>query len=211
MNFREVQDAVADWLNRDDLTSRIPTFVNNAILSLERRFNFTYMESVETYLNVTSHILPTPLDYKHSRFMYVIDSSGNRQLLRHLDPKGAIAAFPNFTQNVGMPLVFATIDGGSTFLLRPTPDTAYTIELNYYAKSPPLVDDYDTNWLTENAPDVLIFGALLQAEPFLGVMDLHAVWQERFNTELNYIGASGLRENHLGSYQVVSNRAVDIV
>lgn len=211
MNFREVQDAVADWLNRDDLTSRIPTFVNNAILSLERKFNFQYMESVETYIDTSVYTLMAPTDYKHPRFMYVVDSSGNRTLLTHLDPKGAIAAYPNFAQNLGKPTVFATVEGGTAFLLRPTPDNAYTFELHYYAKSAPLVNDTDTNWLTDNAPDVLIYGALMQAEPFLGTVDLNPVWEQRFNSELQYIGMKAIRENHLGSYQVVRPATGDIV
>lgn len=210
MNFKEVQDTVALWLNRDDLSTAISTFINNTISSIERKFNFQYMERLVS-MTASTHELVAPSDYKSLRYSFIVDSYGERILLTKKDAKAAIALYPNFEQHIGLPKCISTIDGGRTFLLRPTPDVDYTIEFAYYAKSSPLINDTDTNWLTDNAPDVLLYGALLNAEPFLATTDLIPVWQSRFDSELSSIGLSDVRENHLGSYQVVQPGIGDVV
>lgn len=210
MTFKEIQDTVALWLNRDDLTLVIPSFINHALLSIERKFNFQYMDRDDSVV-ATTHEVAAPIDYKHLRFAFVIDESGNRILLIKKDAKAAISMYPNFSQHTGLPKYISTINGGTTFLLRPTPLNPCTIEISYYAKSSQLVNATDTNWLTENAPDVLIYGALLQAEPYMATTDLLPVWQSKFDAELAAIGLSDVRENHLGSYQVVSPGIGDIV
>lgn len=71
--------------------------------------------------------------------------------------------------------------------LGPTPDAAYTLRVLYYARIPPLMTDtapertYESNWLLELAPELYLYGALLEAEPFLHNDKRVGLWQERFD------------------------------
>lgn len=69
----------------------------------------------------------------------------------------------------------------SHWLLAPTPDAAYPIEILYY-ELPPLLDDtVQTNWLTEYAPQLLLYATLLEATPFLKNDERMGVWQNMYD------------------------------
>lgn len=69
----------------------------------------------------------------------------------------------------------------SNWLITPTPDAAYPFEVLYY-ELPPLLDEtVQTNWLTEYAPQLLLYGTLLEATPFLKNDDRIAVWQQMYD------------------------------
>lgn len=69
----------------------------------------------------------------------------------------------------------------SHWLISPTPDAAYPIEILYY-ELPPLLDDVvTTNWLTEYAPQLLLYAALLEATPFLKNDERIPVWQTMYD------------------------------
>jgi hypothetical protein len=62
----------------------------------------------------------------------------------------------------------------------PTPDTTYDGELTYYAKIPSLSDSNTSNWLLAYAPDLYLYGALVEAEPYLKNDERIAVWGELY-------------------------------
>ena len=67
------------------------------------------------------------------------------------------------------------------WLIVPTPDDDYPIEILYY-ELPPLLDDTtQTNWLSEYAPQLLLYGTLLEATPFLKNDDRIPVWQQMYD------------------------------
>lgn len=69
----------------------------------------------------------------------------------------------------------------NNWLLAPTPDAAYRVEVNYY-ELPPLLDDtVQTNWLTEQAPQLLLYAALLEATPFLKNDERISTWQSMYD------------------------------
>jgi hypothetical protein len=78
------------------------------------------------------------------------------------------------------PIYYA--DYNSThWLIAPTPDEAYPVEVVYY-QLPELLDDtVQTNWVTEQAPQLLLYAALLEAAPFLGNDERIAVWQSMYD------------------------------
>lgn len=78
------------------------------------------------------------------------------------------------------PLFYADYDY-SHWLLAPTPDAAYPIEILYYELPPLLDDSIQTNWLTEYAPQLLLYGALLEATPFLKNDERIPVWQQMYD------------------------------
>jgi len=78
------------------------------------------------------------------------------------------------------PLFYSDYDY-SHWLIAPTPDAEYPFEVLYY-ELPPLLDDaVQTNWLTEYAPQLLLYGALLEATPFLKNDERIPVWQTMYD------------------------------
>ena len=67
------------------------------------------------------------------------------------------------------------------WLITPTPDAAYNLEILYYEQPPLLGDDLQTNWLTQYAPDVLLYATLLEATPFLKNDERVGVWQAMYD------------------------------
>jgi hypothetical protein len=65
---------------------------------------------------------------------------------------------------------------GSTIEVFPTPDQNYTLELAYYQDIPTMSADTDTNWLLTKAPDSYLYGALLQAAPYLKDAEETGLW-----------------------------------
>lgn len=87
--------------------------------------------------------------------------------------------WPDATQT-GEPVFYADYDYNH-WLVVPTPDAAYPLEILYYQLPPLLDDERETNWLTENAPEILLYGTLLEATPFLKNDERIPVWQNMYD------------------------------
>lgn len=72
----------------------------------------------------------------------------------------------------------------SNWLFAPTPDAAYPFEVVHYAQPPFLDDTNQTNWLTDWAPGLLLYGSLLEATPFLKNDERISIWQGSFDRDL---------------------------
>lgn len=93
----------------------------------------------------------------------------------------------------GVPLFYADYDY-KRWLIAPTPSSSYSLEINYY-EMPALLDDTNsTNWLTEYAPNVLLYRALVETAPFLGADSRIAVWQGLYKEALSSFQAGDLRK-----------------
>lgn len=82
--------------------------------------------------------------------------------------------------STGEPVFYADYDYNH-WLLAPTPDASYPLEILYYQLPQLLDEENQTNWLTENAPELLLYGTLLEATPFLKNDDRIAVWQNMYD------------------------------
>lgn len=80
---------------------------------------------------------------------------------------------------VGLPEFYADMDY-QHWLIVPTPSTANTLEISYYEYPRPLDDSNQSNWLTDYAPNLLLYGALLEATVFLKNDERVAVWQQMY-------------------------------
>jgi hypothetical protein len=78
------------------------------------------------------------------------------------------------------------------WLIAPTPDAAYPAEIIYYELLPLLDDTNQTNWLTEYAPRLLLYGTLLEAAPFLKETSQIAIWQSFYDREAGMINGQDL-------------------
>lgn len=92
----------------------------------------------------------------------------------------------------GTPQFYADYDY-QHWLITPTPDAASTLEIVYYEQPPFLGDDFQTNWLTEYAPDVLLYATLLEATPFLKNDERIQTWQMMYDRAAQALNGEDLK------------------
>jgi hypothetical protein len=79
------------------------------------------------------------------------------------------------------------------WLLTPTPDAADTLEILYYEQPRFLDDEFQTNWLTQYAPDLLLYATLLEATPFLKKDERIQMWQAMYDRAAQAISGEDLK------------------
>jgi len=137
--------------------------------------------------------LQAPNDYLATYSLAVIDAAGSYEYLLNKDVNYIRAAYPNPTTDVGTPKYYAlfgpamsnnAITTELTFLLGPTPDAVYTVELHFYYY-PETITTAGTSWLGDNFDTVLLYGALVEAYTYMkGETDLLAVYDSKYKEAL---------------------------
>jgi len=202
--FTELKDAIADWLDRSDLTDRIPDFITLAEARLNRDLRIRPMEvrsSMETTAGQRYFNLPG--GYLQMRNMQI--NSNPITPLEYITPEMLDRLYGSDT--TGKPKAYTLI--GDEIQLAPIPDSDYTVEMAFYEKFTPLGDGTSgtvtSNWLTLNAPDVLLYGALLEAEPFIKNDERIALWLNAYNGAVKKIQDADARDRHSGSAMRIRN------
>lgn len=93
----------------------------------------------------------------------------------------------------GVPLFYAEYDYNN-WIVAPTPDAAYPFEVLVYQLLPLLDDTNQTNWLTEYAPQVLLYATLLEATPFLKNDERIQVWQQMYDRAAQALNGEDLQK-----------------
>jgi hypothetical protein len=160
--YSELKTSIGDWLNRADLTNVIPDFISLAEAQIERTLRTRQM-IVRANASFSAEYGAVPADFLETKSLKLTNTNPITPLqFQTVDVMDNIAS-----QRVasGRPQYFSIV-GGQIRLL-PVPDSTYTTELIYYAKLSKLSSTTTTNWLLTQAPDVYLYGALLQAAPYL--------------------------------------------
>lgn len=208
MNFGQLKSKVALYLNRDDLAAQIGDFINMTIHRVEKENsgfgNWKCMEKREIVTTSEAYIF-IPQRFKEAIWFKVKD--GDRYYdLQKTSPKHALNLYPYPDSGKGRPVIFSTIKATNEFLVRPTPDKFYTFDLYYYVYSPDLSADTDTNWWTENAWEILLYGALGEAEPYLVNDSRIVVWKGFFDLAVARLRNAEQAET-FSSYQAIRKGA----
>lgn len=193
-SYSELQTAVGNWLNRPDLSSYIPDLVMMGQLRIYRDMRIRAMESA---LNVTidgSGNAALPTDYTDLKYAY-IDGTPTQPLQRR-NVQYIFDTFP--TRSSDAKPKFISRDAGN-FIFGPFPDSTYTVKGTYYARLPLLSNSNTTNWFIVNAPDLLLFAALTEAEKFIKNDDRVALWSASYESIKTQIVNEERRESHSGS------------
>lgn len=213
MTFAELKTKLADYLNRDDLSSVTGDLINMAMHILERgifqradgalmKHSFRCMKARTTTALVSgTHTVTNPFPrYKEMINAHIMDTTNYRYpALQRESYDYALALYPNLTEATGRPLIFTeapavesslTPDIAPTLniLLRPTSDASYTLDMTAYQYSPDLDGiTYTTNWWTQNAWELLLYGALLQAEAYLVNDTRLPVWKAFYDNAVSHL------------------------
>jgi hypothetical protein len=98
--------------------------------------------------------------------------------------------WPDRTQTEA-PQFYADYDYNN-WIVAPTPDAAYPFEVLVYQLLPLLDDAAQTNWLTEYAPQVLLYASLLEATPFLKNDERIPIWQQMYDRSAQALNGEDL-------------------
>lgn len=172
---------VASWLARSDLTSAIPGFVQN----FEERF-FRQPKNFGPWMHSSlsisfSSTAAVPSDYLALKIAYLNGQSDKPLIGSSLEQ--VLTSYPRTSS--GKPRWIAR--DGTTFVFGPLPDGTYTLNGTYYAKPTALrsyASDAAAHWLIVNAPDLLLYGALIEAQTYLMNDKRLPVWKEQHRDAL---------------------------
>jgi hypothetical protein len=121
-------------------------------------------KNVTGTLTASNKYLSTPADYLYTYSLAVVDGSGNYHFLLNKDVNFVREAYPVQT-TTGLPKHYANFDD-DTFIVGPTPDSGYTVEL-HYGYYPESIVTAGTTWLGEEFDSALLNGALVEAARFM--------------------------------------------
>lgn len=192
--YSQLKTAVADFLNRDDLTSVIPTFIALAESQINRDIRHWKMEKRATG-ELDSEYSKIPTDWIETIQLHVV---GNGTSPINLASRQTIADKRYGNQDLsGRPLLYCHAD--SSFELWPTPDDSYTIELLYYGKLDALSDSNADNWLLLDAPDVYLYGTLIHSAPYLQEDGRASTWAQLYSAAVEKLNLASERSRMSGS------------
>ena len=192
--YAELKTSIADFLNRDDLTSAIPDFITLAEADMQRRVKHWRQEKRST-AELDTQYSAIPADFLEAISFHI--SSGNYRSLE-LESKAEMQSLrSNSLDTSGKPSYYAITAG--EIEVYPTPDGEYTTELYYYSRIDALSASNTTNWMLEYFPSAYLYGALVHSAPYLKDDARVQVWASLYASTINAINLEGERSKTGGS------------
>jgi hypothetical protein len=195
-------DVAGTGVTSSDGTDQINLFITQAE---ERIYNTVQIPALRK--NVTgvttggNKYLSCPTDFLSVFSMAVIDGSGNYEYLLNKDvnflrasyPNPSTSGIPKYYALFGPTVVSSTITDELSFILAPTPDAIYNVELHYYYYPESITVAADgRTWLGDSYSPVLLYGTLIEAYIFLkGEQDLIAVYEKKYQDALGQLNRLG--------------------
>ena len=198
--YAELKTAVASWLNRDDLTATIPDFITLCEARLNRVLRTRAMEGLYTASTISGQRdYNLPASYLQMRALRL--NTSPLTVLEYVSPEIMDRVWAGSAG--GKPVAY-TIKANELFL-GPSPDAAYTMEMDYYRKFPALSTIITTNEMLTDNPDVYLYGSLLEAEPFIKNDTRIQVWGTSFYKAITDIQDQDSKDRHSGSEMRIRN------
>jgi len=198
--YSELQTAVANWLDRDDLSARIPEFISLAEARFNRLLRLRSMESKQTASTVSGQRnYNLPASYIQMRNFQLNTS-------------------PITTLSYVTPEIYDRLWGGSTggipkfytivadeISLGPIPGSVMTMEMLFYRRFDNLSASTTTNWLLTYAPDIYLYASMLEAEPFIMNDERVPLWATALDRAISDMQEQDNKDRHSGSALRVMN------
>lgn len=183
--YAELQSAVGDWLNRDDLTAVIPSFITLAEAKFNRELRTRDMLT-RSQATSDDEYVPLPDDFLQ-HYSLELEADVAQPPMQYIGAQEAkeIKAQNRTAASTGgrIQYYYTVIDGA--FEIVPAPEADLDLRLVYYAKIPALSDSNTTNWLLTKSPDLYLYSTLLEASPYLKDDDRMAMWAAARQQVLN--------------------------
>ena len=212
--YATLQTAVANWLDRSDLTDRIPEFISLAEARMNRTVRLSMMLNVdETTLGGAATLISGTRDYDlPSGYLQMVDfhlRTSPITTLSYLTPENMNRMWAG--SQGGKPLaytIFADNSSGTPtkkVRLGPEPDSGYNYSIMFYKKIDALSDSNTTEQMLTDNPDIYLYGALLEAEPFLMNDERVQLWATAFQESVRALQEQDNKDRHSGSAMRVMN------
>ena len=195
-NYTNLKTTIADFLNRDDLTSAIPTFIQLGEAQMNRDIRHWEMEARSSgQQSQGDQYMQLPADWLETIRLHLTSQGTDAVELASMASIADKRA--QVDDQAGRPRFYAHVRG--EFELFPTPDEDTDFELLYYQKIPALSDSNTSNWLLEYAPDIYLYGSLAHSAPYLQEDARIAVWAQMYAAAVSQLNSQSERVKNSGS------------
>jgi len=199
-NYGELKTAVANWLQRSNLTDRIPEFIQLAEDRIANELDMPLLEQVAT-LTIDAQRVALPTDFLEQRSHY-IDVADPIQRVTYVPPErlwdfdqNKAADFPTFYTIEGEELVFS-----------PTPDSSYTGKWLYLARPLRLADDSDTNTILQNHIGLYLYGSLIEGVGYKSNDPRLLTWSSFYENAMELAQNLGRRQRFPKGQKIMRSR-----
>ena len=198
-SYSALKTTVASYLARSDLTAMIPDFIRLAELRLQRDLRIRQMLTV-AQATTTGGVstVGVPSDFLEMRDIHVVSNP-----VRTLSYEAPNSFYRNTrSAESGVPNAYTVLADDMQFA--PIPDSAYILQMLYYAKPPVLSDTNASNVFLANTPDALLYGALGEAEPYLMNDARLQIWAALYDRAVNSISVADQSSEYSGQPMTMS-------
>ncbi len=214
MTLTEFKTLIQNYVENSETT--FTNTLNDIIKTTEERiFELVqfdvFRKNVQGTVTAGNRFLTCPDDFVSSFSLAVIDGSSDYHFLSKKHPSfmqeynkdpsdTSLRALPRYYADFDKELSTGS-DNGSTIILAPVPDSSYSVELHYLYKPASLVSSTTGTWLSNNARNAMLYGALAEAYTFMkGEPDIQQQYEARFMAEIdrlkNRAEARGRRDEY---------------
>ena len=207
MTYTELCNNIADICENTFTATEYAMFTQQAEQRIYNTVQLANLRKNQTgTLTANNKYLSAPNDFLSTYSLAVVDASGNYSYPLNKDVNFIREAYPNATAT-GLPKHYAIFGPQSSavtelsFILGPTPDTAYTVELHYYYY-PESIVTAGTTWLGDNFDSALLNGALVEAIRFMkGEQDMVALYQNMYDRAMLLLKNLGDGKQRMDAYR----------
>jgi len=186
--YSELQTAIGNWIERDDLSSRIPEFIELAEAKIRRDVRIREMLT-RSSITVNARQIAVPTGYLEAETLRLLTDPVTVMTYVNLDEMNRLRK-----STTGKPIYF-TVHTEIEF--DRNPDQSYSGEIIFYKAIDPLATTQTSTLLT-NAPDIYLYGSLIAAEPFLMNDERVSLWVQLYKNAVDEINNRSRQSRHVG-------------
>jgi len=184
LTYDNLITTVLQYLERSDAatTDQIPTFITLCEFEIAQQIKTLGQQQViQSTMTIANPVIAKPARWRKTTSINITVSGVIQPVF--LRKYEYLRTYASSSTTQSTPLYYADYDY-EHWLVAPTPDLAYAFEVLYYERLQPLASDNQTNWLTQNAPNAMLYGTLLQAMPFLK-NDQRVIFQAKYKEAMD--------------------------
>ena len=182
--YDELKTAIQDYTQNTETSfvNNLPVFIRVAEERILKNVQLTlFRKNATGNMTASNQYLSAPSDFLAPFSVSYTDGDGNKNFLEYKDVNFVQEYNPDAT-TTGAPRYYAYFDV-SSFLIGPTPDSSYAVELHYFYRPASLTSGSgsSTTWLSTNAEVALLYGCLIEAYTYMkGEADVMQEYEKRF-------------------------------
>jgi hypothetical protein len=182
--YDQLKQAIQDYTENDETSfvNNLPVFIRQAEERILKNVQLSlFRKNVSGNMTASNKYLAAPSDFLAPFSLSFVNSDGDHVFLDFKDVDFVQTFNPDAT-TTGNPRYYATFDVDN-FVLGPTPDSNYAVELHYFYRPASLTagSGSGTTWLSENAELCMLYGSLIEAYIYMkGEQDIMAQYEKRF-------------------------------